>query len=1278
MKKGPVTKVGKQYEVTGNDVFAWTGYKKPSGNNPHHRGASVGAPAFSLTGLKITVTELVLRVEEGNLTGNPGEYAPFEIVKATVEGKKGEYYVWVVYEGELKVWSDNNTEESDSTAPIQPEKKGPQNPEDFFVAAGKTVVASSKEIEKGGGGDTELPDKEFVVTIADQNGNIQNSNCRLILIDDTLQEHPVELKNGAGGIDGLAAGTYTVVVDNTPEEKRAAEDAAIETVASNDAGLNILNPKYIRKGWVYQAATPADKDVPLIDNQSYETSWPKRVVDGAQSADDDFYRGVVDSDTVELPPEPTPQKVVGNLLNQGLFIIDQVLQFAKDLVSPETFNVAAKVIREKSTSPELFSWLAEKSQNYAQVMSGQIVYPGGPGYAQVPVGSFEPGKLLAANRDSDVASDAYTSPVIYARSHTANSEEKPEVKQISWEVPPSDSRDKKLLYFDHLVTNKPVPLLGVRYKDKGESIDIKIELKSPLNSESYMVSLAFWKINMLSEGNINRILINRARQQKNKRENSGKEFLIKRQFVIEKNKDNPSTKQYKVSVEKSEFYSICEKLDVEANKSLLGVAVALPNKEAKNWPSSESFAYPLLQHIIIFLPGLFGSRIFVDNEITGEFGEEAWFTINQSGQKEIELLECDADGKPLRPAIEEKLVVFEKIGGIVPIYSTKSGVQSADFYSYPKVYLPGNTQRIDHLIYADAPYDWRLPMSDSVSNQVFKDFPFLEHVYQQVERAYHAGMAKAFMADDQIVLSGHSTGGVMMQGLLSLKDLKFFGNSNISFAKKVKAAFYINAPTLGAPKAEILRLTGKEGGSLEKPIPSGPMFQISSNLPVAYILAPSTGYEKVAGGEWRRDYKASVPVDKQKERTEKILSKYAVGIWPKQPYSSTYEPLSETRDPILYNSKLAAMAEDYFNLWAKNYTKDVPSYIFHFSCLETVSGFSSKVLSELKEDPDTAKKIDKYVKAVQSYNNTYAGKIIPNAPHYGGYDSPKYPTLNFSLFEYDAVRSKQLKGLLDQRSYSGLQDFFVETQIINSVSEISNIRMYTIVPGKLWHVYDFHDDTLKTQAFHVQIIELLPSGRLRSFIVGNLDGYTKKVIVEPFHSDHVQPETKNFGDSTVPHVSQLGLWYMLSKDSTLKSRNDAPYSHTNIHIFKPTPENEAGSHMQGSNPRWVWDRVVSVLQKRERDIVNSAKVNCPDIVAGAERSTIDLDPGSEESPGLFSALLYDNSGVLLSAGTKVTVNESGGGVIGDYYLRSPGLLEIESLTKGQYTISDIVPPSAGA
>jgi outer membrane protein OmpA-like peptidoglycan-associated protein len=142
-----ITEVQKTYEIITGSIYACKDYTPPSDLSSNARGTS-NELAFPLNvGDKITVIQLMRRVENGAIDSsepvNPqgATQAAFEVVKATVEGKTGEYFVWVVYNGveKVKLFITNQEEEPTSppTIPVDKAQK-------IEVRAGQTIVLDVK------------------------------------------------------------------------------------------------------------------------------------------------------------------------------------------------------------------------------------------------------------------------------------------------------------------------------------------------------------------------------------------------------------------------------------------------------------------------------------------------------------------------------------------------------------------------------------------------------------------------------------------------------------------------------------------------------------------------------------------------------------------------------------------------------------------------------------------------------------------------------------------------------------------------------------------------------------------------------------------------------------------------------------------------------------------------------------------------------------------------------------------------------------------------------
>ncbi|MEP1032376.1 OmpA family protein [Ekhidna sp.] len=180
-----VTESGKTYKITKGSINAHTDYQLPQNLDSQLRGESLNA-AFSLQiGDKITIVEMVRRVEEAEPDANEPKSPEgaakvvFEVVKATVAGKEGEYYIWVVYNGVEKVeeFVEENVEPPepdpipDPPDPPQPIENEIQNGAEVHVSAGETVVLEVKsDGEKGEEENEEVVTGSIEVELLDEDG----------------------------------------------------------------------------------------------------------------------------------------------------------------------------------------------------------------------------------------------------------------------------------------------------------------------------------------------------------------------------------------------------------------------------------------------------------------------------------------------------------------------------------------------------------------------------------------------------------------------------------------------------------------------------------------------------------------------------------------------------------------------------------------------------------------------------------------------------------------------------------------------------------------------------------------------------------------------------------------------------------------------------------------------------------------------------------------------------------------------------------------------------
>ncbi|MES1241363.1 MAG: hypothetical protein ABUT39_07075 [Acidobacteriota bacterium] len=223
--------------MTGSDIDAWLDYTPP-GSDEHDPGQSNQGAGFSLAGCLITVVERCRRIEDGYpKTGS--QNAPYEVVKATVEGHQGDYFAWVVYEGVVKVEEHKPVVEppgpdTDSEPGPEPEPPDSQTGDiQIEVHAGQTVVVEVKStttVLEGGSSPPEAEENRAKLREQIETARAIIADIRLALAErpDRSVEDDVDFQEmKLNEIAGIALNTNRTDVQNKHAKRLDAIIAAL-------------------------------------------------------------------------------------------------------------------------------------------------------------------------------------------------------------------------------------------------------------------------------------------------------------------------------------------------------------------------------------------------------------------------------------------------------------------------------------------------------------------------------------------------------------------------------------------------------------------------------------------------------------------------------------------------------------------------------------------------------------------------------------------------------------------------------------------------------------------------------------------------------------------------------------------------------------------------------------------------------------------------------------------------------------------------------------------
>jgi hypothetical protein len=316
---------------------------------------------------------------------------------------------------------------------------------------------------------------------------------------------------------------------------------------------------------------------------------------------------------------------------------------------------------------------------------------------------------------------------------------------------------------------------------------------------------------------------------------------------------------------------ILKALAVGENKNFVEAIVRICYRGRTLELHSDNVLHVLLERTVVFLPGVLGSEIWVN--------DPSWFTLpapfNSSSERlaypvPIGLVSVPGytDWKKYQATYlalqyapsRMKLFTHVDLGNVFPfsvipltgavtaktVYDVQTPLQRAVDDQLPKLQIQG--QRVPYYRLQTWPYDWRQKLDDHVAalktggclpagasappasppakcfgaDAEYAAPPTIEQIVQ------NAQTTSRFM-DDRVTLVGHSTGGLVIRSALN----------DPAFRSLVDRAYFINTPFLGAPKAYYASMTGDMVKELIDP---GVLVQLASSMPIVYYLSPMAGY----------------------------------------------------------------------------------------------------------------------------------------------------------------------------------------------------------------------------------------------------------------------------------------------------------------------------------------------------------------------------------------------------------------------------------------------------
>lgn len=306
------------------------------------------------------------------------------------------------------------------------------------------------------------------------------------------------------------------------------------------------------------------------------------------------------------------------------------------------------------------------------------------------------------------------------------------------------------------------------------------------------------------------------------------------------------------------------RMATQVNRNLIEARVTITGKDLETAVVlSRNLLHVAEQHVILFIPGVCGSKIAVASH-PDENSFPAWSVTGVPLLDEFGRMRCDEFGSPepgaeairtelfdsfepldlptsLRVA-QPRLDALQRATNLLlrqTIYNVTEQDAVNKPFNHPEL-KTADGRAFSHYRVVPWPYDWRLRLEFAVSSLLGRNIPETDPEPGEgprnlgirppsISRVLNENRREMPLMADKIVLAGHSTGGVIMRRLLSEPESR----------NLVSRANFINVPFFGAPKAYFVFLTGNM-----LPIIDPDLLQhMAPHLPIVYYLAPTEQFD---------------------------------------------------------------------------------------------------------------------------------------------------------------------------------------------------------------------------------------------------------------------------------------------------------------------------------------------------------------------------------------------------------------------------------------------------
>lgn len=287
--------------------------------------------------------------------------------------------------------------------------------------------------------------------------------------------------------------------------------------------------------------------------------------------------------------------------------------------------------------------------------------------------------------------------------------------------------------------------------------------------------------------------------------------------------------------------AVLDKLHSEINGDVIEAKLVLDYDGSTVEATTSNVLHILRQKLILFIPGVCGSEIWVADHPNDKAFLAMSLERNPLGSQPARWLVCNLNGDPApgSEAVQLDLLREYSIGlKLQTVYDVEHRAATTQGLTLTR----SDGLKVPYFWVQPWAYDWRLRLEGAVARLAglaaqgsgptrppYSAPPSLARVIAEAKKDHP-------FLDEKVALVGHSTGGLITKGFLTRPE------SAAAAAKYVDHAYFVDTPFWGAPKVYYVYLTGDD---MVPVIANDRLRHLAPNFPIVYYLAPTEQYPDI-------------------------------------------------------------------------------------------------------------------------------------------------------------------------------------------------------------------------------------------------------------------------------------------------------------------------------------------------------------------------------------------------------------------------------------------------